>query len=112
MAGKTAQADRAHRSSGAECGTPEIAARLIYRRAGYIRARIRDGELRAYRRGGWLIKGEDFLAWLGWLDPTTGSDGIAHPVCDTPKAKGASTSRATDAARMARLSQHDARGSR
>jgi hypothetical protein len=43
--------------------TPEIAARLIYRKAGYIRARIREGELKANDRGGWLIRGSDFLQW-------------------------------------------------
>ncbi len=90
--------------------TPEIAARLIHRKAGYIRARIREKELKAVDRGGWLIKGEDFLQWLGWCEPIIDLANLEQPAQNTLADNGASMSRKRDAARMASLSQQNAIG--
>ena len=68
--------------------TPEIAARLIHRKAGYIRARIRERELKAVDRGGWLIRGEDFLQWARHEDKPLLQQDDACDMLEAMKALG------------------------
>jgi hypothetical protein len=95
--------------------TPIIAASLIHRKAGFIRERIRKGEIVARDRGGWLIKGKDFLAWLERDDErqtSTGSENLRVEAPAIREASGASTSPKRAAAQMASLSRRRGIGSR
>lgn len=84
--------------------TPKIAAALIQRKAGYIRAQIRDGELAARDRGGWLIKGRDYLEWLDSAPKSTDLENLEPEAPPILTDNGASTSREKVSARMANLS--------
>jgi hypothetical protein len=86
--------------------TPKIAAALIHRKEGFIRKRIRAKEIPARNRGGYLIRGEDFLSWLQGDDPkkpTVSGNSEAQALL-TRAANGASMSTPAIAAKMASLS--------
>jgi hypothetical protein len=81
--------------------TPKIAAALIHRKAGYIRARIREKKLLARDVGGWLIKGSDFLQWLDTTPKSIDLENSKNQAQPTQEANGASMSHERASARMA-----------